>query len=524
MAALVGAWALCGGLSAQQTNLVVLMADDLADEVMTTLLSAGWLPNIQQYLVDGGVVFDNSFVTNSLCCPSRATLLRGQYSHNHGIRVNQYGCQIDSIGLPGWLPTETEPGRSESTIATWLQDQGYVTSLVGKYLNGYGITGPPSGPADPRQYVPPGWDDWFGLVGTSGFRMYDFEVNHNGTVLSFGTDPEDYQTDVLGDHAVQFINDRAADQQPFFLALLPFAPHLEVINPAALPPCNDEQPELLTIRPAPRHELFIDGDPANGEIPDPVHKPSFNEADVSDKPDCSTHPVYGPQCAGDRNLVDPDYIRDQFKAMAASMLAVDEMVGSLMQALIAGGLDGNTVVMFTSDNGWLYGEHRIGAKILPYEESIRVPLYVRSPRGAAGQRVDALVVNNDLAPTLVDFAGATVPYEPDGTSFRSLLADPAAPWGRDRFLVEHYYEPPGNWATFFAIRQKVSTTDFLFVETYADPGQPALITHREFYNLVNDPYQLDSVSLSESTNSTLNQFLSLFRQCEGQVCRLMEGF
>jgi arylsulfatase A-like enzyme len=501
------------------------MNDDLSVDVMESLRSGGWVPNIQQYLIDEGVKFDNSFVTNSLCCPSRATYLRGQYSHTHRVRSNRYGCDLKGIEWPGWFPSEGEAGRSESTIATWLKSAGYATGYVGRYLNGYGEAAPP-GVADPKLYIPAGWDDWQGLVDPSTYRVYDYEINDNGALATYGSAEEDYQTDVLAARAVEFIEEQPGDA-PFFLTIMPFAPHLEVLDVETLPPCGDSPPVPLTIRPAPRHAHLNDGDPSNGEIPELAPKPSFDEADTSDKPTCGSDLTFGPRCPGDFPRLSAPHINlveDQFRAMSTAMFAVDDLVGAVVQALQAKGVFDNTVVMFSSDNGWMFGEHRLNAKNLPYEESIRVPLYVR-PAGGGGAVATQIVVNNDLAPSLAELGGATPPYDPDGRSLVPLLVDPgSATWDRKRFLVAHYYSPPGDFATALALRQQSGPLDFLFVNWFGNLAQPGTVTGREFYHLGFDPYQQQSVTLPGEITSALEAALAELGRCEGAGCRMLEAF
>ena len=212
-----------------QPNLILIVTDDQDLDAMA------YMPQLRSLLVNQGLTFSNAFVTRSLCCPSRASILRGQYAHNH---------QIQSNHLPdGGFEKFTELGLDTSTIATWLQAAGYRTVLIGKYLNG--IRGSST-------YVPPGWDEWYGAVTEAYFN---YKLNENGAIVAYGRDPEDYLTDVLSGKATDFIRRTTA---PFFIYLTPHAPHEPAI-------------------PAPRHV----GAFAGWIAPRP---PSFNEADVSDKP------------------------------------------------------------------------------------------------------------------------------------------------------------------------------------------------------------------------------------------------
>lgn len=522
-------------------NIVLFLLDDLSNDAFNTLLDGGWLPNIQSSLVQSGVRFDNDFVTNPVCCPSRATFLTGQYSHNHGVLNNHTLNPFEGgISWPGWFPADGQPGKESATVAAWLQAAGYRTGYIGKYLNGYG-TAAPAGVADPATYVPPGWSSWEALVEPSTYRVWDYDINENGTLKHYGTAPEDYQTDVLSGLATRFASSKS--RAPFFLMVATLAPHLEVLSPEDL--VNGADPAAsdalsLDIRPAPRHAYLIDGDESNGEMPGLEMKPSFNEDDVSDKPSCPRPPppleptlITQPYCVADHPLLDevediPD-IDHQYKSMLASVIAVDDMVGSVVNALSAAGKLDNTVIIFTSDNGWFYGEHRLIGKDLGYDESIRIPMVIRYPGGRAGERSSALVLNNDIAPTLADIAGVVPPYQPDGTSLRPLLEqNPATPWfGRKRFVVEHWFIPSllkFEAPTFLSLRAKHADADWTYIASRTDTTQPQTVTNTEFYDFNSDPYQLQSVSPDAATTQWLDEVLGLLRVCAGEYCKLLESF
>ena len=520
-------------------NMIVIMLDDLSVDAFRVLLEGGWLPEIQDHLINDGVKFDNAFVTNAECCPSRATFLTGRYSHNHLVIANHTQDPFKAgIAWDGWFPSEGDPGHEASTIATWLQDGGYRTGFIGKYLNGYGEQAP-EGVDDPKSYVPPGWSSWNGLLSPSLFEVFNYELNENGAVIQYGEDEEDYQTDVIASRAANFVG--GSQPEPFFLWIAPLAPHIEVPIPSAPLTGNDPLGGLkLNIRPAPRHEHLVDGDPENGEIPSLEMKPSFNEADLSDKPSCprDTPPVEvsyvkDPACLGDRpsldteqNILDLDY---QYRTMLASMIAVDDMVGALVERLTTDGKWDNTVLMLTSDNGWFFGEHRIIGKELAYEESIRVPLVVRLPGGIAGATSSEIVLNNDLAPTLADLGGITPPYDPDGTTLLPLVqSNPTSTWQtRKRFLVERWFIPSllkYDGPTYLALRSIANGANFTYIATRADPLSFNTVTHHELYDLNTDPHQEQSITLPDSITTSLDNFLNLFLTCDNTVCRVLETF
>ena len=185
-----------------QPNVIFILTDDL------DFASAQKMPNLRSLLVEEGTSFEKAFASQSLCCPSRATILTGQYAHNHDIKGNK--------PPDGGFQKFRNEGLEGNTIAVRLQEEGgYRTAYFGKYLNGY-----PG--AEPASYVPPGWDEWHGkLLGT---LYYNYGINHNGEVVSYGSETEDYFTDVLSHQATEYVRNAASDPSPFFMHLAPEAP------------------------------------------------------------------------------------------------------------------------------------------------------------------------------------------------------------------------------------------------------------------------------------------------------------
>ena len=394
-------------------NIVVVMADDLDVGLTQRLLGFGVLPNLQSAIVDNGFEFSNAFVTNSVCCPSRATFLSGLYTHNHGVLTN-------------YPPTGGAPAFDDSsTLATWLHDGGYYTAYIGKYLNGYGqfdMNDDGQYTQEDITYVPPGWDEWRGLVDPSTYRMYDYSVNNNGVIESYGTDVSDYQTDVLSAYVQEFLSlSEQQDDKPFFLAVMPLAPHVEIFG--GNPPQDYHDIWAWDIRPAPRHD---------GTLPIPVPRPpSYNEPNISDKP-------WWLRKHEQLNAADEQNLATQYRHRAESLLAVDELLGELLVILAANAELDHTVVLFTSDNGFMNGEHRLSGKSNAYEEAIRIPLYVHLPGMQQAVTVEQDVINNDLAPTIADIAGVVPGHEVDGRSITALFDTPAPADWRRQFLIEHY--------------------------------------------------------------------------------------
>src|SRR5215210_2215487 len=359
---------------ASRPNILFVLTDDL------DYASAQKMPQITSLVAQEGLSFEEAFVSHPVCCPSRATILTGLYDHNHHVLGN---------GPPrGGFQKFVSEGHEENTIAVHLQEEGgYRTAFFGKYLNQYPNQDEPT-------HVPPGWDEWYAKMAVleedgdrNDQRLYDYEINENGEVVSYASEESDFYTDVLSEQVTDFIRRAAPEEQPFFAYVAPTAPH---------PPAT----------PAQRHK----GAFADEEAPRP---PSFNEEDVSDKPS-------GIRSRDPLSEEDLSEIDERYQKRLESMLAVDEMVASLIRELEAAGELENTYIFFSSDNGFEQGEHRIPqGKDRPYEESTHVPLFVRGPGIAAGSEVEQLVLNTDFAPTFADLA--KVEFAADGRSLAPLL-------------------------------------------------------------------------------------------------------
>src|SRR5215216_4676114 len=448
------------GESADRPNIIFVLADD------SDLASAQKMPEVNSLLAKRGATLEEAFVSYPACCPSRATMLTGLYAHNHGVRGNKRPV--------GGFEKFRDEGREEGTIAARLQKNGYRTALFGKYLNHYPERDDPT-------HVPPGWDEWYAKLGPHEY--YDYRLNENGEVVSYGSEEEDYLTDVLSEHATDFVRRAAAEDDPFFAYVAPIAPH----NPAT---------------PAERHK----GAFADEEVP---RSPSFGEGDASDKP--SWVQDLEPVAKEEGSRIDGHY-----QERLESMLAVDEMVASLVEELEAAGELENTYVFFTSDNGYLLGEHRAkDQKDRPYEESARVPRYVRGPGITPETQVDELVQNNDLVPTFAELAGADLgEEETDGRSLLPLLRGEESRWwprrGRSTILLEGFV---GKGARLYGA---VRTNTHKYVE-YGN-GET------ELYDLEADPYELDNVyeTADPSLIEDLKARLEALRDCRGEGCREAE--
>jgi len=425
-------------------NLVLVLTDDL--DVETT----NELPRIFDLVAAQGMRFTRAYVSMPVCGPARASLLTGRFPHNHGVVDNHppYG------GFPAFRRHE------DSTIATWLHAAGYRTSLVGKYINDYPMDVPP-------EYIPPGWDDWYGhLSAFEDGRFFNYWVNDNGIVRRHASTPADYSADVETEHAVRFIRESVGRPEPLFLYLAPEAPHV---------PANY----------AARH-----GSEFRYSVAPRV--PSFNESDVRDKPaQVRRRPL----------LTDAEVDRlDRIQRWRLrSMRAVEDMVDAVIQALAETDRLENTYLIFTSDNGLLMGQHRLPhKKRVVYEESIRIPLMVRGP-GVRGTS-DEPVMLMDLAPTLLELAGVPIPEDVDGRSLVPLLRGQQVPWRAD-VLVEINNT--------LALR----TPDWLYAELATD--------ELELYDMLADPYQLESLhkDADPAFLEQLSERIQVLLACRGIICR-----
>ena len=428
--ACAGATARAAVSAAAPPNIVLILSDDQRWDTL-------WgMPTVEEALASNGVTFANSFVVNPLCCPSRASLLTGRYSHSTGVYLNR----APHGGFASF--------KDRQTVATVLHAAGYQTALVGKYLNDYGARPEDSG------YVPPGWDQWAVFLG--GPRYFDYRLAENGNVVRFGHRASDYSTTVLARKAVEFVRNAHG---PFFLLFAPYAPH----EPATPPPgYEDAFAHFSWWRP-----------------------PSFNEHDLSDKPAYIRR--LGPLTKRQVERA-VNFRREQLEAA----LAVDDAVRSLLKALEQRGLLDTTFIAYTSDNGVAWGEHPLIAarKLVPYEEPIRVPLVIRyDPLVHEQPSQDGhLVLNIDLAPTLAAVAGTRIPGG-EGRSLLPLLrSHRPVPWRSD-FLIEHIAGPPQrDVPTYCAVR----TERYKYV-LYQTGEQ-------ELYDLLRDPHELDNIATHPSAS------------------------
>ena len=404
-----------------QPNVVVLLSDDQAFRIFDRSL----MPNVFGQLVDKGVNFTRAYVNVSQCCPSRASILTGLYSHDTGVDSN-------TVPLDGRLPLRP-------VFPTALREAGYTTGLFGKYLN--------SEPCAPQ----PGWDRW--VCGTPNTEVNP-ELNIDGQRLSF----KGYTADILASRAVDFIHAAEAKNQPFFVYYAPKDPHL---------PANDPRDK----RPVPPYEP-----PSLNADPQPASKPAWTRLPPLDA----------------RNL---GKAQNWHTLMTRQIPPLDAAMGTILRAI--GRQSNETLVIFMSDNGFMYGEHRMTSKNEPYEESVRVPMVIRFPQVLPEDQAfssSALLSNVDLAPTIMDAAG--IPWKADGTSLLPLVGRKSATV-RDGLLIEWCQaghtkpcqsEKKAEELNVLAIPNywELETERYAYVE-YAT-GE------RELYDLVSDPYEMTNLA------------------------------
>jgi N-acetylglucosamine-6-sulfatase len=468
LVALLAAAALAAPAALAQPNVVVIMTDD------QTAASLPTMPQVNSLLAAQGTRFDQAYDSFPLCCPSRATNLTGQYAHNHGVLHN-------SGTFGGFKALD-----STNTLPVWLESAGYRTMHVGRYLNGY----------EYRDGIPAGYTDWYGSPHSSAFNYASWKVNENGVLRSYPTPerPGEYETDQFTRRAVGLIEDAAPSAQPFYLSLWYVAPH----RGRPVDPDDPESPG--TPSPAPRHRDAF----AGYAMP---RLPSFNEKSMYDKP----------QVVADRPRFTPTKIagiEENWRQELEALMSVDEGVANVVAALQRTGELENTLIVYLSDNGFMHGEHRaLAEKVLPYEESIHVPLVMRGPGIPRGRVDQRLVGNVDVPATILDATGVSPWRVLDGRSLVDLVADPGEEWGRD-ILIEN-----GRGANNVPAYRGIRTYRFLYVE-HRTTGE------FELYDLFEDPFELksrDGQDRYHRVQRELHQRLRRLDRCSGASCSPRPG-
>ncbi len=457
------------GTLAGVTNVVFVLADDLDWNLFQQV------PRLAA-LQDKGMTFTNHTVTDSLCCPSRTSILRGQYIHNHDVVSN-----LSRTG-GGW-PTFRDKGWHTDCLPTWLQSAGVQTALFGKYLNEYPATQRPAS----AKYVPPGWDSW-GVPTSRGdsYTGYDYVLNSNGQLVSYGKKPTDFLNDVITTKATDFI--RTAPDG-FFVTLSTYNPH---------------KPAPVATRNKATHQSTVAPRTAN-----------YNQFGTNEPSWLRAVPAIP---AWKQTRLD-----QLWRQRAQSAESVADSVDAVFAALEEAGRADDTLVVITSDNGYHVGTHRLTkGKRTAFREDTVVPLIVIGPGVTPGARVDAMTSTIDLAPTFTSLLGAQAPAWVDGRSLTDIIATGQAPatW-RQATVSESLgtsgpgdpdYQPqaPPQYTS-------LRTPDWLFV-VYRD-GE------RELYDLKADPFEMNNIIATADTGlvASLYSQLQALRVCSGDSCRTADA-
>ena len=452
------------GSGSRRPNLLVIMTDDQTLESMRTME----VTNAQ--IGNEGTQFGEYYVSFPNCCPSRATYLTGQYSHNTGVEDN-----LPPLG-------GVKKFRDSEALPVWLQRAGYFTASIGKYLNGWGNDGTITPPA--------GWNHWFGLIDPSTYNYFNYSVSVDGVERHYGERPEDYQTDVLGAEVVATVNSRAGQSQPWFISFTPLSPHAE--KPETPSGESGSGFKWAYPRPAPRHDHSAKGVSA-------PRTRSFNEDNSSKPAELKEKEEITP---GVEKLIDEGY-----RYELETLKATDEWVGKILDALRQTNQLDNTVILFTSDNGYFHGEHRLNfQKYYLYEPAVHLPLMIRGPGFPKGKQVTQMAANIDLAPTLLGAAGVPVPDSVDGIDLASVVKDPKA--SADRPILLENKTNNGRET------KGIQTERYVYLEH--ETGE------KELYDLKVDPDEVTNLTgdpASASVQTRLAGRLAKLKTCRHTGCR-----
>lgn len=457
-------------MAQSKPNIILINLDDADAEMFELPYSEALYPNMMA-MAKEGVTFANFHVTTPLCGPSRACLYRGQYAHNTGVRVNQ-ARHPNSNGFNGGFKYYRDQGYFNDDLSTWMKNAGYRTMMVGKFLH-----------SDFQKYVPPGWDDFRSYLGGRYFGTYFFsnELDPNGKVSQKPLDQ--YRTHAEAEDALQLLEQHAAlsVDQPFFLNINPLGPH------RAQPSAPEMiEPRMLHWWPNIRQPFSA----------------AFNEADVSDKGG-----FFGELPTFDEIV--SEGLQTHYRERALATRSVDDLVGAIRAKVVELGIEDNTYIFLTSDNGFQLGHNRSYGKGVATDRVSRVPCFVIGPEVPVGFVSNHLIGHIDLAPTITRLAGGQVPEFVDGRSFAELLK----PGGFERFpqfrvglLIENF----ALLNIFGSTRHNGAATTVRFrSEIYTEWSNG----DREYYDLRVDPEQLqnDYEGLDEGRRNLFSAWLRVLR-------------
>ncbi|HEY3727943.1 MAG TPA: sulfatase [Solirubrobacteraceae bacterium] len=476
----------------RRPNIVFILTDDLS----WNLINRRFTPHIVA-LQRGGETFSHYFVADSLCCPSRSTIFTGLFPHDTKVVTN--------LPPKGGFQKFQSQGLDKKTYAVAVRRRGYATSMMGKYLNGYGDPSMTKATAP----IPPGWSDWH-VSNSTGYAEFNYLLNDNGKVNSYGgpsggchvnRKPDNYGVDMLNADARSFI--KRSRRKPFAIEVATFAPH-------------------APYTPAPRNACDFPG------LTEP-RDPSFDANNINPPAWLGLRkPLRRKQLA---------VIERGFRMRAQAVESVDKLVADVEATLAADHLSRNTYIVFSSDNGYHMGQHRLTwGKQTAFDTDIRVPLIVAGPGVPRGKVVSQVTQNVDLYPTFLQLAGATVSKRVEGRSLVALLhpSKTRPPWRRVA-LVEHHgrdtnpQDPDfgdgrhgGDPTTYEAIRISArhlrgfkGPVEAVYVE-YQDPGHEL-----EYYDIGKDPSERDNIAsrLNRTQKGELHRILAGLERCHsGAAC------
>ncbi len=449
----------------RRPNVLMLTVDDASVGDLSVM------PRVRRLLGERGTTLRQALAPTPICVPARASLLTGQYAHNHGARTIS--------GEGGGFAAFAD---DDETLPVWLQRAGYDTMFVGKYLNGYGESSP--------DYVPPGWTDWQGTVDPSTYNFAAPEVNHNGQVSQV----QEYSTDLFSDLTAQILSDPARERRPWYLWVNFVAPHhggpADPDDPQVVFP-DDPAPVKTTV-PAPRHrDMFADAG-----FPD---KPNMFEEDTSDKPRISpVHRVW----QGDRKAE----LLEAYQQRLEALQAVDEAVGRTVRTLRHTGQLADTLVIFASDNGYAVGEHNLFGKLWHYRETNGIPMVMSGPGIPRGRVSDTPVTNPDVATTIAALARAHPTRPQDGVDVLPWLRGDA-----DTRVVPLEAYPVRGGSTPLYVGVRVGSWTYIRWLNGAE----------EMYDRSADPYELENLARVRAHRSERRELRALtvrYVDCRGRSC------
>ena len=480
------------GSGAPGPNIVMIMVDDMRDDDLR------YMPRTRRVLGGNGVRFVNSFSPFPSCCPARASALTGLYAHNH---------HVDGIHLPYGFTAFDD----RSTLATWLDEAGYATVYLGKYLNGYGeMPEPGERTGTSVRYVPPGWDRWMASIdggiprghplngGT--YNFFDTTISVDGR--GFRNFAGRYQTQVYGAMSRRIIRERSASEKPYFLHVSYTAPHL------GYPVEEDDPPFFIRGSDGDLSPMYTTARPrwVQGRFDDRI---TSTPGDTWRDPDITDKPGYL-RARPPLNRRERQVLLELVRQRAEALSVLDREVAATVKAVAASTEMPRTVIMLTSDNGYFLGEQRVRAgKIYPHEPSLRVPLLLRGPGIPLGERRTDPITSIDIAPTLASLAGVEPPGDVDGVSLARVATEGDRGWTRGIVTETGFTDLPGSPRRLLGLR----TPRYLYVEV-AFGG-------RELYDVIRDPQQyrnLAPLPAYDGLQRDLAGVLHRLKDCRGDEC------